>query len=195
MSLYELLLFVHITAAIVWIGAGLLIQVQAARANKVDDRESLKRILDDVTGLSNTVFIPSSLTVVVFGVLMVIESDAWSFDQLWIVLGLIGYFATFGTGLLILKPRAERLAAAIAAEGFSERVITQMRELLVMGRIDFVVLVLVVFNMVVKPTGDDPAVLVAMAGILAAGTMFFLTQAKALRPSADAEASPASAAP
>ena len=195
MSLYELLLFVHISAAIVWIGSGLLIQVQAHRANKVDDRDGLKRILDDVGALSNTIFIPASLTVVVMGVLLVIESDAWTFDQLWIVLGLIGYFATFGTGIAILKPRSERLAERIEHEGFSQGVIVQMRELLILGRIDFVVLVLVVFTMAVKPTGDDPGVLVGMAVALAAGTALFLSQARALRPSEDGAASPASAAP
>jgi uncharacterized membrane protein len=194
MTLYELLLFVHISAAIVWIGAGLLIQVQAHRANKIDDKDGLKRILDDVGGLSNIVFIPASLTVVVMGVLLVIESDAWSFDQLWIVLGLIGYFATFGTGVGVLKPRGERLAEMIEQEGFSPNVITKMRELLVLGRIDFVVLVLVVFTMAVKPTGDDPGVLIAMAVALVAGTALFLSQARALRTEgATAESAPASA--
>jgi uncharacterized membrane protein len=194
MTLYELLLFVHISAAIVWIGAGLLIQVQAHRANKTDDKDGLKRILDDVGALSNTVLIPASLTVVVMGVLLVIESDAWTFDQLWIVLGLIGYFATFGTGIGILKPRSERLAEMIEQEGFTERDVTKMRELLVLGRIDFVVLVLVVFNMAIKPTGDDPGVLIGMALALAAGTAFFLSQARALRTEGTtADSAPASA--
>ena len=193
MALYELLLFVHITAAIVWIGAGLLIQVQAHRANKMDDKDGLKRILDDVGALSNTVFIPSSLTVVVFGVLLVIESDAWAFDQLWIVLGLVGYLATFGTGLGILKPRAEQLAEMIDQQGFTPSVITKMRELLTLGRIDFVVLVLVVFTMVVKPTGDDAGVLIAMAAVLVAGTALILSQARALRSEDGSESAPASA--
>ena len=190
MAIYELLLFVHILAAIVWIGAGLLIQVQAHRANKIDDTEGLKRILDDVGALSNTIFIPASLTVVVMGVLLVIESDAWAFDQLWIVLGLIGYFATFGTGIGILKPRAERLAEAIGREGFTPAVIAKMRELLVLGRIDFVVLVLVVFTMAVKPTGDDVGVLIAMAVVLVAFTALFTSQARALTERDAGQASP-----
>ena len=85
-------------------------------------------------------FIPSSLVVVVFGVLMVIESDAWAFDQLWIVMGLVGYFATFVTGLAVLKPRGEYLAEAMEREGMSDHVASKMRELLVLARIDFLVL-------------------------------------------------------
>jgi hypothetical protein len=43
------------------------------------------------------VFIPASLTVVVFGIALVIQSDAWTFDYLWIVLGLLGFATTFVT--------------------------------------------------------------------------------------------------
>ena len=118
---------------------------------------------------------------VVLGVLMVIESDAWAFDQLWIVLGLIGYFATFIAGVAVLKPRGEHLAEAMEREGMSDHVVTKMRELLVLARIDFLVLTLVVFTMAVKPSGDDPGVLVGMAAVLVAGTLLFLSQARALR--------------
>jgi hypothetical protein len=51
-------------------------------------------------------FVPASLTVVVFGIAMVIESDAWTFDYLWIVLGLVGYAATFVTGFFFIGRRA-----------------------------------------------------------------------------------------
>jgi len=181
MSMYELLLYLHIAAAIVWVGSGFLIQVQAVRANKANDHANLKRILDDVEGLSNTVFIPASLVVVVFGVLMVVDSDAWGFDQLWIVLGLVGYFATFVTGVGVLKPRGEYLAEAMEREGMSDHVVAKMRELRVLARIDFLVLTVVVCTMAVKPSGDDPGVLVGMAAVLVAGTLLFLSQARALR--------------
>ena len=45
------------------------------------------------------------------GVILVIQSDFYGFDQLWIVLGLVGYALTFLTGLLVIKPRGERLRA------------------------------------------------------------------------------------
>ena len=81
----------------------------------------------------------------------------------------------------------------IDQQGFTPNVITKMRELLTLGRIDFVVLVLVVFNMVVKPTSDDPGVLIAMAAVLVAGTAIILSQARALRSQDGTESAPASA--
>jgi hypothetical protein len=40
-----------------------------------------------------------------------------AFDFLWIVLGLVGFAATFVTGLFMIKPASERIGAAMAREG------------------------------------------------------------------------------
>jgi hypothetical protein len=55
-----------------------------------------------------------------------------------------------------------------------------IRQLLAIGRIDTVVLYLVVLDMVVKPTGDEPGVLVAMAAILIAGAALVGAQARSI---------------
>ena len=89
MTLYELLLFVHIAASIVWIGAGL--PEPGPRQHGYDresDEVAMQALRQDQEWLAMRLFIPASLTVVIFGIALVIESDAWSFDQLWIVLGL-----------------------------------------------------------------------------------------------------------
>ena len=49
-----------------------------------------------------------------------------------------------------------------------------------MARVDYVVLFLVVADMVVKPTGDDAGVLIAMAVILIAGIAYILSRLRAL---------------
>jgi uncharacterized membrane protein len=169
MSRYDLYKFVHITAAIVWLGSGVLIQVLADRAQRTRDDEYLLRIFRDAGGLAKVLFIPSSLTVVVFGVLMVVDGP-WSFDMLWIVLGLVGYAATFVTGAFILGPRAEKAAERIKQEGgVTPPMALEMRRVLLLARIDTVVLFLVVAVMVTKPTGDDTGLLVGMAAIFLAG--------------------------
>lgn len=48
------------------------------------------RVFDEGVALANTIFIPSSLLVFVFGIWLTIEGP-WSFGDLWIVLGLVGY--------------------------------------------------------------------------------------------------------
>jgi uncharacterized membrane protein len=188
--LYELLLFVHIAAAIVWLGTAFTIQVFAIRANRARDEVALKRLFDEVSALANLVFVPASLVVVLFGVLLVIESDAWSFGELWIVLGLIGYLATFVTGVGVLTPRVKRISEMVAQSGgTSPAAAAEIRRTLLVTRIDLVVLFLVVADMVLKPTGDDVGTLVVMALVLVAGVAYVLMRFRAI------ESPPAAAAP
>src|SRR5829696_181554 len=69
---------------------------RAAR-ERTDDEGAIKRILDDNAWLATHLFTPASLTVFTAGVLLTI--GAWEWDQLWIVIGLAGYLATFVTGI------------------------------------------------------------------------------------------------
>jgi uncharacterized membrane protein len=182
MTLYELLLFVHIGASIVWIGAGFLSLLLATTYDRESDEAAIKRFLHDQEWLAMRLFIPASLVVVIFGIALVIESDAWSFDQLWIVLGLIGYAATFVTGLFFIKPASERIAGEMEAQGgrLSPRLRADIRKLIVTARVDYVTFALVVFDMVAKPTGDDAGVLVAMGLILAAGIAYIVVSVRAI---------------
>jgi uncharacterized membrane protein len=175
MTWYELLLFLHIVAVIVWLGSGLLIQILATRAERADDAEGLRRVASDSAALGETLFIPASLATVIFGVLLVIDGP-WSFDTLWIVLGLAGYLGTFLTGILVMKPGSEKIAAIMERDQgvMSAEAEIEIRKLLTKGRLDTVVLYLVVAVMALKPTGDDVGFLVALAAIVVAGAAYVI---------------------
>src|SRR5215212_1995719 len=194
MTLYEFLLFVHISATTVWVGAGLFSLVLAIGYDRDSDEPAIRRFLADQERLATRLFIPASLTVVIFGIALVIESDAWSFEYLWIVLGLVGFAATFVTGLFMIKPASERIGAAMEREGgrLTSELRTDIRKLIVMARLDYVVLFLVIADMVFKPTGDDAAVLIAMALIAIAGVAYVVMGVRALNERAQ-PAAPASA--
>jgi hypothetical protein len=92
----------------------------------------------------------------------------WSFDQLWIVLGLAGFATTFVTGLLILKPRGDAISAIMERDGgMSPEAAARTRELFLLTRIDYAVLFMVVADMALKPSADDAWTLVAMAAVIA----------------------------
>lgn len=188
MSLYELLLFGHITAAILWIGAGFSLLVLGLLADRARDDEGLKAALFGVNRLANVYFIPASLAVLVFGIALVLESSAWSFGQLWIVLGLIGYFLTFVTGVAVLKPRGEAIGRMLEESGGTMTPESTLagRKLMTLARIDYVVLFLVVFDMVAKPSGDDVGLLVGMAAVLVLGVGYFVWRARSLTAAAPA---------
>ena len=176
MSRYELYLFIHIAAAIVWLGGGLFSFILGARANRMNDHVRMRGIVDDLAVLAKLIFIPAGLIVVAMGVLMVVDGP-WSFGELWIVLGLLGYLATFITGVALFEPTVRKISAEVEREGgFGEGALRETRRLLILGRIDELVLFMVVAVMTIKPTGDDVGVLVALAVLLALGAFHVVTK-------------------
>ncbi len=182
MSWGELWLFGHIVMAMLWIGAGFSLIVLSVLADRARDHDGLKSVLDHTHRLSNVYFIPASLLVLAFGIALVLQSDFYGFDQLWIVLGLVGYALTFLTGIAVIKPRAEKIGGLLAESRgvMTPAAILEGRKLMTIARIDYVVLLLVVFDMIVKPTGDDGGTLVFMAVVLVAGVGYFAWRARSL---------------
>jgi hypothetical protein len=75
-----------------------------------------------------------------------------NFTDTWIVLGLIGIAATIVTGVGFLGPESERLGKAFVERGPSDPEIgRRISRILVISRVDLVVLILVVADMVFKP--------------------------------------------
>jgi len=180
MTWYEFLLFVHISVAIIWVGSGFLLMVLGLRADRTDDEAGLEHILEDNAWLATHLFIPASLTVFVAGMLLTTDGP-WEFDQLWIVIGLLGYLSTFVTGIALLRPRGDRIAAMIARDGgLTPTSLADTRRLLALARIDYVVLFLVIADMAIKPTGDDVAVLLGMGAIFAIGLGYSISRAQAV---------------
>jgi uncharacterized membrane protein len=179
--LYDVFLFIHITAAVIWVGSGFLLNLLAFRAERADDTAGLMKVLHDMGALGNALFVPASLIALVFGVLMVIEGP-WAFSDLWISLGLAGFATTFAIGFFVLKPRGERIGAIIQRDGgLSPEAVARGRQLAIIGRIDAVILFLVVAVMALKPTPDDIGILGALAAVLVVSTGLLVAQAWAAR--------------
>jgi uncharacterized membrane protein len=166
-SLYDALLLLHIVAAIIWLGAGFVLTLLVLRAERAGDEESESRHHQDASALAPLLFIPASMATLVFGLLLVAEGS-WSFEQLWVSLGLAGFLVSFGVGILYFKPEGERIDALVEEHGpeYGE-VRSRIRRLNAVDRIEVTVLFLVVGDMVLKPTGDDIGILLAGAAILA----------------------------
>ena len=165
MSYYEVLLFVHLLGVAIWFGTGFALLVLGNRFDRSDDKAALRSLFAQSEWLATRVFIPVSLVVVVAGILLVIEGP-WSFDQLWVLLGLAGFATTFLTGLLKIKPESERIAADLDREGMTPDVANAIGRLFTLMRIDYTVIGLVIADMTLKPTGDDVFTLLLMAAVL-----------------------------
>ena len=177
MSYYEILLLLHIAAAVVWLGSGFFLQILVFRAGKAQDAGLMQGIASNSGWLAQRIFIPASLVVLVVGVLLTIEGP-WSFGDAWIVLGLVGYAFSFLVGILFIEPEGKRIGKAMAA-GESGRAAFHIGRINTVSRIELVVLYLVVAVMVLKPTGDDTGTLIIVAAVLLAALAYW---APKLRP-------------
>jgi uncharacterized membrane protein len=180
MTRYELLLFLHVAAAIVWLGAGMVIQFFALRAERSRNAVEIHRVASEAEWLAMRLFVPASLAVLVFGLALVFDGP-WGFDQLWIVLGLVGFATTFVTGLFLIKPVSDKIAAQAERDGgLTPGTLVEVERLLTKARSDYVVLLLVIADMVIKPTGDDVAVLIVMGLIAIAGVAYIVMRLRAI---------------
>jgi hypothetical protein len=73
-------------------------------------------------------------------------------NHFWVIAALIGYAATFVTGIGVLSPLAKKIDALIESKGV-EAPETQaaIKRILMVARVDVAVLVLVVADMTTKP--------------------------------------------
>src|SRR5687768_4761280 len=97
MSYYEALLFGHLLAAMVWVGGDLMIQMFYLRARAAGP-ERVLAFAKEVEWIGLRVINPTALLLVVLGVLLVIEVDAYEFSQFWITAALAMYLASFVVG-------------------------------------------------------------------------------------------------
>jgi uncharacterized membrane protein len=171
MTSYEFLLLLHIVVVIIWLGAGVTMDLLFLRAERTRDPAELGKTGEQQEWLVPRVFIPSGLLTLVLGVLLTWDGP-WSFGDVWIVIGLAGWIASFGVGFLFIRPQGEKMKEIVAQYGpTSVEAQRQARRLGVVSRVQLLALFLVVVDMVLKPTSDDPWTLVVLAAILVAAAV------------------------
>jgi uncharacterized membrane protein len=170
MSLYELLLFVHIAAAAIWVGGAAMIQFFGVVVLASGDPNRLARFAGDVERVSQRALIAASLGAVLTGFGLVWESEFWMIGDDWIVIGLILFAVSFVAGAAFFGPESGRIKKQIESEGAAAAE-GRVRRIILLSRIDLMVLFLIVFDMSVKPSFSDGWTLlgaVAAAAALAA---------------------------
>lgn len=161
----------HVVFAIAWVGGGVTLFALGLMADMRKDDAATATVLEQVVMLSPIWFIPTSLLTFVFGVIMAFGYGIWSLA--WIVLGLLGFLATFSIGFFILKPTSEAFTAANKA-GRTADAKAAGQKMLGVSKFDYSLMFVVIADMVLKPQWSDWLLLLIMAAILAAAGYFFL---------------------
>jgi len=171
LDLYLIFKFLHVAAAIAWIGGGVtLFAMGMFAASRKDDAEMM-RVLGGVGFMANRWFVPSSLATLVCGIVMATLGNLWG--DAWVVLGLVGFAGTFLTGHFVLRVKAIE-AGRLMGEGRVAEAALVGRKLMQVAKFDYTMLFTVVAIMVAKPVWSDLVTLGVMGLVLAVAAGLFL---------------------
>ncbi len=151
MSLYELLLFVHIMAAIVWVGGSVAIQILSLRVMKAGDAGRKAALTAEMELMGSRVFTPASGILLLFGIFLVINGK-WGWGEPWIGAGMAIWLVSTVIGIAFYTPELARVQKLTEAEGAEAASVTaRVNRMLLVSRVDLALLVLAVFLMSTKP--------------------------------------------
>ncbi|MEA2125274.1 MAG: putative integral rane protein [Solirubrobacteraceae bacterium] len=136
-TLYTLLLTLHILAVAAWMGSAVTQQLLAVQLGRT-------QVYSDQINWFSTKWFPAiSGITALFGILLWIDGP-WDFGEPWILIAVVLWLVSAGTGATQLGRRVEKWAGREPDQKTWD-------EFRLIARIDLVVLVLVVFDMVMKP--------------------------------------------
>jgi uncharacterized membrane protein len=149
-TLYNWLLFLHVLAAMVWIGGGVMLAAIAARALRDPDPAAVGRFTASLRVLGPLVLAPATVAVLGLGIGLVVDSGAWDFGQLWLQLGLALFAAAFLIGA-VWQSRTALAATRAAGRDNNGEARRQLRRWLWGYRLIVLLLVAAAWDMTTKP--------------------------------------------
>ena len=151
--MYDLVKFIHIVGAIVWLGAGVTFQILNARLARANDQAGITAMASQGEWFGKVVFSTAAAVTLVAGVVTVLASDgAWGFGELWVTWGFLGLVLSIVFGAVLSERTAKQLARTVTSSGTDAPQVARLqRRLGLYGAIDLLVLFSVVAAMVWKP--------------------------------------------
>ncbi len=169
MDFYSLFKLLHVISAVAWVGGGLTLLAMAIFNVRDHGPAEAIRTAQAMGSLAVRWFLPASGLTLVFGVITTTLGNLWG--EAWVILGLLGFAATFLTGHFILRVRSMRMGE-LMKQGREDEAVAEGLALLRVSKFDYTVIVLVVAAMVLKPVWTDFVTIGAFAAILVAVTAY-----------------------
>jgi len=147
---YELVLYIHVLSAIIWVGGAFFAQVLLFRATRSSDPTDLPRLGAYLDYLGIRVFLPAAIVLFIAGLILVVQR--FSFSQLWISISMLLWLVSVLVGALYLGPRSGKVGALFAAEGpTSVAGRAGLARILLVSRLELVSFAIIVALMTFKP--------------------------------------------
>ena len=150
---YKWFLAIHILAAVVWVGSDVAIQILTIRGKRSGESSYLAHLATEIEWYGTRVLLPSSLTIVIFGFLLINQSDgAYDLGDFFVGFAFAVWIFSFLIGLLFLGPESGRIGKLLLERGTGDpEYQRRLSRLFLTSRIELLLLILVVLDMAVKP--------------------------------------------
>src|SRR3954447_10509934 len=150
---YRWLLAGHILMVVIWVGGGITIHILIRRARRLAEPAEVVRLVNEANWVGTRIFAPSSLILLILGILLVDASDGViKFSEFWINAGFAGFLVSFLIGILYYGRQQRKVDAWVAEGGPSDpRVLANIGQVAMVNSFELLILILVVIDMVVKP--------------------------------------------
>jgi uncharacterized membrane protein len=149
-ALDEWLMFVHVLAAMVWVGGLAAMAAFAILVIRTGERDTVARFVGSLRVVGPLLLMPAAILVLVFGIWMVVADAAWSFGQTWIWLALALLAAAVLVGAVFLSRAALAAERAVNA-GDHLRAVQHLRRWSWGIGVILLLLVVATWDMVFKP--------------------------------------------
>jgi uncharacterized membrane protein len=149
-TMYEILVFLHVLSAVIWVGGAITGQLLAVQISRSDDPADLPKYARQIAVLGNRLFLPAALVIIVTGVVMTIQ--AYSFEQLWIAVAIVLWVLSAALGAVYVGPRIAQATKLFDAEGpTSEAGRQKLNQVLLAARLELLSFLVIIGLMVFKP--------------------------------------------
>jgi uncharacterized membrane protein len=151
-TLYEVLLFLHIVGVAVWLGAEAATLGLRVLTLRSGDLARAVALVADTEKLNRLVIGPATVLVLGSGLWLVEEGD-WGFGRFFVIFGLAGWVASSAFVGLFTMPAGKRLDQAAESDGPDSPTVRSLFRRVQLGvALDAALIVSIAFVMVTKPT-------------------------------------------
>jgi uncharacterized membrane protein len=163
MDFATFLKFVHVCAALIWVGGGFVMVVGGiARAKSASPEDQMAHIRT-VAFLGTRLFMPASILTLASGVALLFAAG-WGW-QPFTIIGLAGIVFTAAFGALVLGPSCEKAGQTAEAWG-AVSALPMLRRIYRLAAFDYAVQFAIIFLMVVKPGWQDIAIFAGLGAVV-----------------------------
>lgn len=151
-NIYRLIVYIHVLAAIAWVGGAFAINLLGTRVARSSDPDELPKLGRQIEWFGLRYFLPISIITFIAGFILV--TQRWSFSELWISLAMLLWLVSALLGALYIGPRSKKVAEMFETLGHtSSEARSASARLFMVARLDLLIFLVIVGLMVWKPGG------------------------------------------